>query len=246
MEKPAVETPAKNPGQPESLSLDTVFGILWESAVDALVKSILILALGSIAIDLTAGIWREMAPSLPPGFGVKPEAEETSSIGRSAWGDILDQHRFGIIFGLVFIPTFCGRMARRNGKGVESKDASRLEKIGKRLSEEWFGLVVGNAFGAWITTIIVVWAQQFSVTKMLLHWLLEPVLAEIQTIIHHLLGAGRANAFQAWLNWYGENQLKFTFWFFYLAAICDDLGIPNFKTLGRWLGRRIRRGAKRS
>ncbi|HWW01402.1 MAG TPA: hypothetical protein VNZ64_17025 [Candidatus Acidoferrum sp.] len=31
-----------------------------------------------------------------------------------------------------------------------------------------------------------------------------------------------------------QNQFKFTFWFFYTAAICDDLGLPNFKTLGRY------------
>jgi hypothetical protein len=43
-----------------------------------------------------------------------------------------------------------------------------------------------------------------------------------------------------WYWWYGQNQAKFLFWLLYSAAICDDLGLPNYKTLIRWGGRRLR------
>jgi hypothetical protein len=89
-----------------------------------------------------------------------------------------------------------------------------------------------------------VWIQQFTFANLVLHWLLESVLASLQSLAHQFLGGG-ADTVTAWCSWYVDNQLKFTFWFFYLSAICDDLGIPNFKTLGRGLARvtlkRIRR-----
>ena len=40
-------------------------------------------------------------------------------------------------------------------------------------------------------------------------------------------------------NWYGDNQFKFMFWLFYSAAICDDLGLPNYKALARFLWQRF-------
>jgi hypothetical protein len=42
----------------------------------------------------------------------------------------------------------------------------------------------------------------------------------------------------SWGSWYADNQFKFTFWLFYSAAICDGLGVPNYKTLGRMLWQR--------
>jgi len=44
---------------------------------------------------------------------------------------------------------------------------------------------------------------------------------------------------KAWFNWYGDNQLRLNFWVIYLGAICDDFGIPNFKSLARWFWRRV-------
>ena len=63
---------------------------------------------------------------------------------------------------------------------------------------------------------------------------------DFQNLAESLLGKGSAGSFHDWASWYGDNQYRFTFWFLYLAAIGDDLGIPNFKTLGRWLGRKVR------
>jgi hypothetical protein len=38
---------------------------------------------------------------------------------------------------------------------------------------------------------------------------------------------------ERWSTWYGVNQTKFAFWLLYSAALCDDLGLPNYKTLAR-------------
>ena len=203
-------------------------------------KGILAIVFGSIAFGMASGIWEEMAPTPLPGFGGKPKAEAESPAAWSAWTASLSEHRFPIVFGVIFVPTLWVRLARFRGKREEPNGPSRLQRIGTRLSKQWFGLIVGNAFGALISAIGLVWVQQFTFASVFLHWLLESVLAHFQGVARHLLGARTGDAIQAWFDWCGDNQLKFTFWFLYLAAICDDLGIPNLKTLGRWLGRRVR------
>jgi hypothetical protein len=92
-----------------------------------------------------------------------------------------------------------------------------------------------------ISAMVVNWAQQFTPTRLLFGSLLGSVWAGVQGMIQGVFGARGGDVLGAWVNWYGDNQLKFTFWALYLAAICDDLGIPNLKTLGRWLGRRVRK-----
>jgi hypothetical protein len=66
------------------------------------------------------------------------------------------------------------------------------------------------------------------------------VLDALQSTAQQLFGASSGHQVNSWFEWYGENGFKFCFWVFYLGAICDDLGIPNFKSLGRWIGRKIR------
>jgi hypothetical protein len=52
---------------------------------------------------------------------------------------------------------------------------------------------------------------------------------------------------KVWWSWYDQNQLKFNFWLIYLAAVCDDFGIPNLKSLVRWGWRKWRaKGSKNS
>jgi hypothetical protein len=240
MDQPLIEKPPEGEPSQTSLSLDGFVGILWESLVESFVNSILVIIFGSIAIGVVEGIWREMTPSLPPGFEGKPEAEPTSSPWHS-WTTSAHQHRFGLIFTLVFILTVWGRLGRHTAPETSlSRSSAHLDRIRKRISEEWFGLVVSNAFGALISAFVVVWVQQFEFPKLLFQWVLGSLTVAIQSVLAFVVGSHRAGTLEAWFQWYGENQMKFTFWFFYLAAICDDLGIPNFKALGRWLLRRIR------
>jgi hypothetical protein len=239
-----VNKPAQSSDAQEFLTVDKIPGVVWASAVDAFVKSILIIVLGSIAIGIVSGICRDMIPSAPPGFFGKPEAEASSGANWKAWSDSFHHHQFLIVFGLVFVPTVWARLAGRNGEEAGPEGASRLQKLNRKLSEEWFSLIVGNALGAMVSAMMVVWVSQFSMTRMLFGWLLDAIWAGIQDIARHVFGAGNEAHAEAWFNWYNQNQLKFTFWFLYLAAICDDLGIPNLKTLGLRLYRRILRRIK--
>ena len=240
MDDPVVNAPGPASPQQPALSLDKVFSIVCESAAEAFVKSILVLIFGSIALGIAGGIWRQMLPSAPPGLGIRPEAEAVPAFARDAWAVSLNQHGLLILFGIIFLPTAGFRLMKRGALVEQSKARSRLQKLRSQLCENWFNLIVGNAFGAFICAVVLTSVQQVDFTKMLLQWVLNSVLSGVQNLAGQVLGPGAGESSQAWLNWYGENQLKFNFWFFYLAAICDDLGIPNLKTLGRWLGRRVR------
>ena len=152
----------------------------------------------------------------------------------------LTKNHFLIVAGIFFSVGMWNRL--RYGPPDESGAApSRQQRIISNVSENWFKMVVGNAFGAMISAIMVVWVQQFSWPQLLWHWIFHNVLSTFQPLAETILGSGTSGALAQWWNWYGNNQLQFSFWFFYVAAICDDLGFPNFKTLGRWLGRRWRK-----
>jgi hypothetical protein len=90
-----------------------------------------------------------------------------------------------------------------------------------------------------IAAMAAYWIQQFSFSQILLHWLWAAIGTPIHGILAQVLGKS-TDGLDSWFGWYNANQLKLSFWFFYLTAICDDLGLPNLKTLARWLWRRVR------
>lgn len=91
-----------------------------------------------------------------------------------------------------------------------------------------------------ITAWVLAFTQQFSWTALLWRLLVDPILHVLMGLVRGLLGHGAQGSLQGWLDWYGDNQIKFNFWLIYTAAICDDLGLPNLKTLARWVWRRWR------
>jgi len=239
MNEPVVNTSPQESHPPAILSLDRITSILWGSAVESFIRAILVVVFGRIAISIASTICGEMLPSRPPGFGHHVEAETTPVGARPRWETWFGEHQFVVVFGLIFVLAAWSRLVREIRHTEESKVESHLGKITDHLSENWFSLVVGNAFGALISAIVLVWVQRFTFANLIFHWLLESVLSGLHSLSQQLLGIGAADAFKSWFNWYGNNQLKFTFWFFYLSAICDDLGIPNFKTIGRHVARTI-------
>jgi hypothetical protein len=76
---------------------------------------------------------------------------------------------------------------------------------------------------------------------MCLHWLVDAVAPGLNRWATQFFGQGHLGAAQEWWNWWSDNQLKFSFWALYIAGICDDLGVPNLKTLARFFWRRWRR-----
>ena len=117
---------------------------------------------------------------------------------------------------------------------------SRLQKIGRHLSEDWFSLIVANAFVAMASAMVLAWAQEFSLIQMVWHWFLESIRPGLHNLAALVLGVARADAIGKLFSWYGDNQLKFNFWIIYVASVCDDLGLPNLKTLARFIWRRVR------
>ena len=247
-----MQPPEDKPGQVPARSVEGLGDIIWHAAWSACIRAFLVLLLGGIAVSIVGGILRDMTPSAPPGFGGKPQLEPESSpvpmptnMGRifqfhhvpGAW---LTQHQFFILAGVFFCFGLWQRF-RSEEQARIGATPTRSQKILKHAYENWFGLVVGNAFGAMISAIVLVAIQQVSAAQIYWHI----VSSWVEPVAQGLLGNAGMNTVQQWWAWYGANQLKFNFWLFYLAAISDDLGLPNFKTLGRWLGRRWRNRVRR-
>jgi hypothetical protein len=218
--------------------------VLWESAIDAFVKSIVLLVMGSIALELMDGIFGEMAPSRPS-FLVGdsgPGATSNSSILHRWWASA-HEHQFLIIFAILFVLCLRTRLvpAVSGGAGQPQLKPTRVQKLSSQLSKEWFRLFVGNAFGALISAIVIYFAETFTGTRFLFNLLLAAVAPTLKAIAAWVFGATVVNFVGGFFDWYGDNQLKFNFWILYIAAVCDDLGLPNLKTLARFAWSRWRR-----
>jgi hypothetical protein len=241
MDEPVVNASSGKGVQPPPLDLSRIPAMLWESAVEAFIQAIVISVLGTVAIEIAGGIWHEMTPSMPRGLAHQPLAEAAGAPRWNVWSSF-QNHRFGIIFFALFALKAWAQIVGRDSASEEATGrGAHARRIVKQVSENWFRLIVGNAFGALISAIVVVWVQQFTAWYWVRHLLLDSVSSAIHSVASHVFGAGGASAIGDWFSWYGENQLKLTFWAFYIAAICDDLGIPNLKTLGRWCWGRMRK-----
>ncbi len=225
-----------NGATPEPFSWDNLPKVVWDTAANSFVRTMLVLVFGSIVIGIAGDIWRRMTPSVPPAF---EKAEIEVAKPRSAphsWSPFVSRHKFVIVFGVVFVTSLAVRLAGPMGISA----GPRLEKIHNHITENWFDLIVGNAFGALISAMVLSWTQEWSFSRIVAGKIFEAMAAFSQDATSWLLGANAGDSLRGWMGWYGENRLKFAFWFFYVAAICDDLGIPNFKSLGRWVLRRYR------
>jgi hypothetical protein len=216
--------------------------VLLESAVEAFVQAVLVLLLGGLAIGIAGGVWHQMTPSAPPifkehswlNFGVPA----FWSSGRT-W---LMGHRLPILFMVFFVLIARSRFAKPASGQLVSGRPSRMWRAGQRFSEDWFGLIVRNAFGALVAALVLYWVQQFSISQWFYRQLVEGAAGQLQEAFQRFVGVTPSRTLRDLLAWFSENQLKLTFWFFYVSAMCDDLGLTNFKTLARWCWHRLRNG----
>jgi len=227
-------------GQPASKPRPLTFGkatkLLWESAWEAAILAFLVLTFGSIALGIVSGIWRDMTPALPPLVTPDPslEAEPASKLDFR----FFRQHRYALIFAAMFIGVTGGRLLKYTGTPKQQHAAAWAQKAFRRLSEQWFKLIVINALLALVGAMVLQALQQVSFTQVLWNIFRDSILAVIQ-LVASVFPAGVVNAVELQVAWYKANELKFIFWLLYTAAICDDLGLPNYKTIGRYLSRRF-------
>jgi hypothetical protein len=103
---------------------------------------------------------------------------------------------------------------------------------------------VVNAFAAFIGVMILQFVQQFSITHIFCKALVDILQPAVQWAVSLVPGGHSFEGFKSWAAWYNANSFKFTFWVLYTAAICDDLGLPNYKRLGKLCWQRARKKAR--
>ena len=223
--------------KPARLTFDKLTEILWDTALEAVALAFLVQIMGELVVGLVSGIWRDMMPSLPPVLAGEPAAETAT---QSVLLAFIRSHQFAILFGLLFVGEGAGQLVHYSRNEDHRKAAAWLRRGLRRVSEQWFSLVVVNAFNAFVAVLVLHIVQQFSLSHFL--WGLVAHLFDrlIQAVARMLPGNGFMGLIEGLVAWYNSNQFKFTFWLFYSAAICDDLGLPNYKTLTRYVWRRLR------
>jgi hypothetical protein len=91
---------------------------------------------------------------------------------------------------------------------------------------------------ALVAVLVLQFVQRFSLTHLL--WeAVSNVFYQVLGAAARLVGVSLPSLLERWFSWYGENQTKFAFWLLYSAAICDDLGLPNYKALARWAWKQV-------
>jgi len=224
-----------------TLTVARGFEILWESAWEALVLAFLIRILGGVAVGIVSGICGEMTPSLPPAMAHRLSPEAEPSPFWHAVGSGFHRHELGILFAVLFLAKSAARLLQHSPDEDRRRAADRVHRVLGRLSDGWFGLVVANAFVAFMGVMLLQFTRQFSWSQILWNLASGWVQSWLDALAHLLPGHGNQSALREWVNWYQQNQFKFLFWVLYLGAIGDDLGLPNYKALGRWLWLSARR-----
>ena len=233
----AVAPPSAQPAsKPQPLTLSKAIELAWESAWEAAILAFLVLTFGSIALGIVSGIWRDMTPALPPLVTGDPslEAEPSSKIDFR----FLRQHSYALIFAALFIGVTAGRLLNYTGTPKQQHAAAWVQKAFRRLSEQWFKLIVINAILALVGAMVLQALQQISFTQLLWNIFRDSILAVIQ-FVASVFPAAVVKTVELQVAWYKANELKFIFWLLYTAAICDDLGLPNYKAVGRYISRRF-------
>ncbi len=221
---------------PRPLTADVLWTAMKASALAAFIRAFLVQIFGSIILGILGGIFAENTPSAPPIFqGLQLEATPRAighNLSRS-----LGEHMFWVLFGILFAASLAVRLRHYLPSPHHRRFLAILLRLSRKGSTQWFSLFVMNAFTAWISAMMLGFAQRFSWVQIV--W--GVIMNALQPVFHFIASlVPGASAFGRWLDWYGDNQVKFAFWFFYLAAISDDLGLPNLKTLFRWGLRRLR------
>lgn len=232
------QKPMETANAAPELTASKAVSLLWNSAWEALLLAFLIQILGGVALAMMGNVWGRMMPSLPPTLTSDPKLE--SSVPAHPTFHFGARERFILIFAVVFAGMAFGRLLKHSRNANHRTAADLTGRLMKRVSEEWFQVVVVNAFVASIMVSVFQVTNQYTPLKILWRFMADALRVPINAFVD-VLPQGPAGVAAGLLAWYGANQLKFSFWVLYGAAICDDLGLPNYKALARCGWRRIRR-----
>jgi hypothetical protein len=237
----SIPTPqsCQQPEGPAPLTFDKAAEILWSCVWESVALAFLVQIMGSVTLGIVGGLWHDMTPSLPPGLAGKPLPEAEPS---PVWDGLRTQfhhHQFAILLAVVFVAKAATRLLHYSDNEAHQNAATQVRVMARHLSRQWFRLVVGNAFAAFGVALALRFIQEFSLTHLVWQFftaLTAPVWHAVGGV---LPAAGFFDAIRKLASWYGDNQFKFTFWLLYSAGICDDLGLPNYKTLARLAWQRL-------
>jgi hypothetical protein len=212
--------------------------VIFSSAAEAFTSAFFVWLLGGAALSIAGQFAGEMIPSLPPFLAARQPLESGNPAHHFAVWESVRSGFFVLLFAIFFVHSMWKGL-RGGGEEV----GRRVQGILSKLRENWFSLIVTNAIGAWVATLmlsILPSVGNFALAQMFWHSIGGWVASVISGPARFILGPSNTDAVSAWILWYGDNHLKLNFWIIYLGSAFDDLGVPNFKTLARWAWRRWR------
>lgn len=223
------ETESKSPADPSPVAPRSAADVIVASAKEAFGSALVLWLLGGVALGIAGAFAGNMIPSPPPGF----EGQYSWKSHHHGGWHMFHQRAFVIFFAIFFIHSLW--------VGFHARPGGRIPRILSNLRKNWFGLIIGNAIGAWVAVLILGLLPNISLWRMLWHWVWGMILPILGGIAHFVFGDAAADGVGNWLSWFDANRLKLTFWIIFLGGAFDDLGVPNYKTLARWLWRRMQK-----
>ncbi len=219
------------------------FQLLGESAAQALLGAVGVMIAIGLTRWLLLGLLGDMLPDVP----TEVADGDGASVGSwlKAIGAGYDQNPYGYAYLISFAGLAFTNLATAGRALPEGGFAASLYARWRWIVANWFSLLIGNAWGAFIGAIVILFLAQFSLMRILI----EVVLTALQPLLYSLAelvaNGGQVATAELAIAWYGEHELRLLFWFLYLSNILDDLGAPNLKSLWRRV-RRFRRARRQA
>ena len=235
---------ANSPEERRSTGLRAIPGVIVGSAFQALWCALIFMIFAEIAFAISTDIFMEMIPSMPPGVESGPVEEGESLDQAPTRGDLkalYKEYKYWFYYSLSFLGLAVINVSGAFKKKPTALLPEPLRKVGVKLWQNWFKILVMNAFGCMIAAIVFVILQNVSFIRILIDIilaLLQPVFYRTASLFMNAEAIATAAGF---VEWFHDSEVKFAFWAFYLTAVLDDLGLPNIKTLVKQLYRRLKR-----
>ena len=221
-----------------------VLQVLGETALQALLGGVGVMIAIGLTRWLLLGLLGDMLPAVPVDLAQEEGARLGSWLQAIVAGYDESPYRYAYLVSFVGLAFYNLTTAGRELS--EGSFAARLEERWRWAAQNWFSLLIGNAWGAFIGAIVILFLAQFSLIRILI----EAVLTALQPLLYsvaELVASGdQVATAELAVAWYGEHELRLLFWSLYLSNVLDDLGAPNLKSLWHRARARFGRGGRAS